>query len=156
MTMGMYEPNLGPILVDLHKEAYDYRLGSINKRMDQVEEETAQLSLLTDFLTQINASLQGNPNLLDLSEHRDLVDKVRGICPRLLPDGVYTWKGKDQIDLLKEGISQQSKKIAMMIDPKMTWNNQNLQEILELTKIFNDILKSVREQGQHFVKNQRS
>jgi hypothetical protein len=156
MTMGMREYNLGLMAVDLHTKAYTCRTDSINERMDRIEENTEQLSLLTDFLTRINAALQENPNLLDLSEHQDLVDQVREICPHLLPDGVYTWKGKDQIDLLKEGISHQSKKIAMMIDPDMMYNNQNLQDIAELTKIFSDIIKSVREQGQHLVKNQRS
>ena len=153
----MHEYNLGLMAVDLHTKAYTCRSDSINERMDRIEEETEQLSILTDFLTRINAALQENPNLLDLSsEHRDLVDQVRAISPLLLPDGVYTWKGKDQIDLLKEGISHQSKKIAMMIDPDMMYNNQNLQDIAELTKIFSDIIKSVREQGQHLVKNQRS
>ncbi len=152
MTMGY---NLGQLAVGLHEKTYDYHSGIIDDRMEKIDRLTENLSHFTDLLTVINTELQKSKTHLDLSAHGDLVDRVREICPDLLPTGVYTWDGEDPINLLKDNIVHQSKKTGSIINPEMMLNTQGMQNIVELTSVFTQIIKTEREQGQRFVSNQR-
>jgi|GEM_PF-4422055 len=149
--------NLGTLAVGLCEDKYQIEAGRVEKHTQTMEESQKQFSNLTTLLTEMNIARQKDKNFLDLSEHRELVDSARSYSSslaKILPEGVYEWNTEDSIKILSDTMTQESKRIATVVNPEMMYINQGLQDIGELVKVFSKILEILSREGHTYVNNQ--
>ncbi len=150
--------HLGALSLGICEDKYGIESARIDARTANIETSRDNLQSLTDLLTAIQAARMINKKHIDLSEHRDLIDHVKTLSPSLgkvFVEGNYEWATEDSISILTDTLTQESKRLATIINPEMMYINQGLQDLAELIKIFNKILEISGREGEHYVRNQK-
>lgn len=119
----------------------------INRLIDEKEICVKKVEKIHNFLTAFIVEKDG---LINLSEepYRAIVDEMRDTFGTMIfPEGVYSWKSKDQIEKLRESLFN----IIQDNMGKVNINDMRIANLLEQIKQMLDSLRKIAEMEQHSV-----
>ncbi len=146
--------NLGALCLPLQQKRYDYGMDKIEGHLQQIEKWTEDQKHINHFLSAVLNAKQGGATVIDFhdEEHRVLVDRIREIDPHLISSGVYTWD-LDHLPMLTENLQARVSTIETSIGLRMMYVNHDMQELTELIREFQDMIKQDRDSKLSMIRN---
>lgn len=147
--MSEFGKNAGAVAVDLFRAFETHNISQKDAIMDQIETHTDNMKKLQAFLSAVGVHTDESVRI-DWSQDpvkRALVDQARVACPGILPEGVYSWKGGKELELLTGRIENYiSRVLSPQINLNMSKFTQKEYDLSEVLEVMINMLKECKEE----------